>query len=72
MAMKKKRTLRIIAACMLAAAIVFAAAALSNPGLGGVLFIGSLKITAHIQRIFYLCYMLAALCLFVVSFFVKD
>ena len=71
-AVRKKRTLRIVAACMLAAAVVFAAAALSNPGLGGVWFIGSLRITAHIQRVFYLCYMLAALGLFAASFFVKD
>jgi len=70
--MRKKRTLRIIAACMLVAAVVFVMVALSNPGLGGVWFIGSLKITAQIQRIFYLCYILAALCLFAASFFVKD
>lgn len=70
--MRKKLILRIIAACMLVAAIVFVAAALANPGLGGVWFIGSLKITAHIQRIFYLCYILVALCIFVTSFFVKD
>ena len=69
--MRKKKTLRIIAACMLVAAVIFVAAALSNPGLGGVWFIGSLKITAHIQRIFYLCYLLAALGLFGASFFVK-
>ena len=70
--MRKKRILRIIAACMLVTAVIFVAVALSNPGLGGVWFIGSLKITAHIQRIFYLCYILVALCLFVTSFFVKD
>ena len=71
MTVRKKRTLRIIAACMLAAAVIFVAAALSNPGLGGVWSIGSLRITAHIQRIFYLCYLLAALGLFGASFFVK-
>ncbi len=34
--MNKMGILRIIAACMLAAAIVFVAVALSNPGLGNV------------------------------------
>lgn len=67
-----KRILRIIAVCMLAAAIVFVAAALANPGLGSVWYIGKIRITAHIQRIFYLVYVLIALGLFAASFFVKD
>lgn len=70
--MSKKRILRIIAVCMLAAAVVFVMAALANPGLGSVWFIGRIRITAHIQRIFYLVYVLIALGLFAASFFVKD
>ena len=70
--MSKKAILRIAAACMLAAAIVFVVVALSNPGLGSVWFIGKIKITAQIQRIFYSAYALIVLGLFAASYFVKD
>ena len=70
--MRRKAVLRIVAACMLALAVVFILAAFANPGFGSVWFIGNIKITAAIQRIFYLIYVLIALCLFAASFFVKD
>ena len=70
--MSRKVILRIIAACMLVIAIVFVLAAFSNPGLGSVWFIGKIKITAHIERIFYSVYALITLSLFAASFFVKD
>ncbi len=70
--MRKKRILRILAACMLAIAVVFVFAALANPGAGTVWYLGRIKITAHIQRIFYLVYALMTLGLFASSFFVKE
>lgn len=70
--MRKKVVLRAIAICMLVAAIAFVVVALSNPGLGSVWYIGTIRITASIERISYLAYVLIAVCLFVVSFIVKD
>ena len=51
--MKTKAILRIVSLAMLIAAAVFVLCALSNPGLGRVFYIGSIKIGADVKRIFY-------------------
>ena len=70
--MNKKVFLRVIAMCMLVFAIIFVVAAFSNPGFGSVWVIGKVRITADIQRIFYIGYVLIAVFLFGASFFVKN
>ena len=51
--MKTKAILRIVSLAMLIAATVFVLCALSNPGLGRVFYIGSIKIGADVKQIFY-------------------
>ena len=70
--MKARRTLRLISLIMLIVAIVFVFCALSNPALGKVFYIGSIKIGADIKRAFYAVYAIVMVALFGVSFFVKD
>ena len=67
--MKTKRTLRLISLVMLIAAVVFVFCALSNPGFGQALYIGSHYID---KDILYIIYVISMILLFVVSFFVKD
>ncbi len=70
--MKARRTLRLISLIMLIVAVVFVFCALSNPALGKVLYIGSIKIGADIKRAFYAVYAIVMVALFGISFFVKD
>ena len=70
--MKARRTLRLISLVMLIVAVVFIFCALSNPALGKVFYIGSIKIGADIKRAFYAVYAIVMVALFGVSFFVKD
>ena len=70
--MKVRRTLRLISLVMLIVAVVFVFCALSNPALGKVFYIGSIKIGADIKRAFYAVYAIVMVALFGISFFVKD
>ena len=70
--MKVRRTLRLISLVMLIVAVVFIFCALSNPALGKVFYIGSIKIGADIKRAFYAVYAIVMVALFGISFFVKD
>ena len=70
--MKARRTLRLISLVMLIVAVVFIFCALSNPALGKVFYIGSIKIGADIKRAFYEGYAIVMVALFGISFFVKD
>ena len=70
--MKARRTLRLISLIMLIVAVVFVFCALSNPALGKVFYIGSIKIGADIKRAFYVVYAIVMVALFGISFFVKD
>ena len=70
--MKARKTLRLISLVMLIVAVVFVFCALSNPALGKVFYIGSIKIGADIKRAFYAVYAIVMVALFGVSFFVKD
>jgi len=70
--MKARRTLRLISLIMLIVAVVFVFCALSNPALGKVFYIGSIKIGADIKRAFYAVYAIVMVALFGISFFVKD
>ena len=68
--MKKK--LRIISLIMLLVAAVFVAAALSNPALGRVIYIGDLRFGAEQWRFCYAVYVIIMIALFITSFFVKE
>ncbi len=70
--MKTKAILRLIGFTMLITAAVFVLCALSNPGLGRVFYIGSIRIGADVKRIFYAVYVVVIAALFGISFFVKD
>ena len=70
--MKARKTLRLISLVMLIVAVVFVFCALSNPALGKVFYIGSIKIGADIKRAFYAVYALVMVALFGISFFVKG
>ena len=70
--MKARRTLRLISLVMLIVVVVFVFCALSNPALGKVFYIGSIKIGADIKRAFYAVYAIVMVALFGISFFVKD
>ena len=70
--MTKKRTLRAISLLMLLIAVVFVFCALSNPTLGRVIYIGTLKFGVEQWRICYAAYVIVMVGLFVVSFFIKD
>ena len=70
--MKTKRTLRLISLVMLIVAVVFVFCALSNPALGSVFYIGSIKIGADIKRAFYAVYAIVMVALLVISFLAKD
>ena len=70
--MKARKTLRLISLVMLIVAVIFVFCALSNPALGKVFYIGSIKIGADIKRAVYAVYAIVMVALFGVSFFVKD
>ena len=70
--MKTKTKLRLISLAMFVVAVVFVICALSNPALGQVFYIGSIKIGADIKRAFYAVYAIVMVVLFGASFFVKE
>ncbi len=57
---------------MLIVAVGFVLCAMSNPGLGRVLYIGSVRIGAEVKRVFYTVYVIVMAVLFGMSFFVKG
>jgi len=67
-----KRKLRIISLIMFVIAAVFVAAALSNPALGQVIYIGKYRFGAEQWRVCYAIYAIAMISLFIGSYFVKD
>lgn len=69
--MKTGIVLRLISLVMLIAAVIFVFCALSNPALGSVFYISSLRIGADIKRAFYAVYAVVMIVLFGISFFVK-
>ena len=70
--MKTRGLLRLISLVMLIVAVTFALCALSNPALGKVFYIGSIKINADVKRAFYAAYVIVMVFLFGISFFVKN
>lgn len=69
--MDRKKLLRFISAEMLIVAAVFVCCAVSCPTLGRVFYIGSIRIDAEIKRVFYACYAIVMVLLFIVSVFVE-
>ncbi len=67
-----KTKLRMISAVMFLIAAAFVAAALSNPALGHVIYIGDYQFGAEQWRICYAVYVIVMISLFLASFFVKD
>ncbi len=53
-------------------AVIFVAAALSNPALGHVIYIGGYKFGAEQWLVCYAVYVIVMVSLLLVSFFVKD
>lgn len=70
--MKTRKVLRLISLIMLIVAAVFVLCALSNPGLGRVFYIGSIRIGSDIKRAFYAVYVVVMLALIGTSCFVKG
>ena len=70
--MKTRRALRLCSLVMLIVAVVFVLCALSNPGLGRAVYIGSIRIGAEVKRVFYTAYVVVMVALLGISFFVKD
>lgn len=69
--MDREKLLRFISAVMLVVAAVFVYCAVSCPTLGRVFYIGSMRIDSEIKRVFYACYAIVMVLLFIVSFFVE-
>ena len=67
-----KRKLRIISLIMFVIAVIFVAAALSNPALGHVIYIGDFAFGAEQWRACYAVYVLIMIAVFVASFLVKE
>ena len=67
-----KRKLRIISLIMFVIAAVFVAAALSNPALGHVIYIGNTAFGARQWRICYAIYTAVMIYLFIASFIVQN
>lgn len=70
--MQKSTVLRLISLGMLVVAVIFLICVFSNPALGKVFYIGSLRIDAELKRIFYAIYAIIMVALFVFSFFLKK
>ena len=70
--MSLKTKLRIISAAMFAIAVAFVLCALSNPGLGRTIYIGSFAFGARQWRFCYAVYVIVMISLFIASFFVKK
>ena len=70
--MSKKGILRLVSFIMLLVAVIFVFCALSNPGLGRVIWIGSFQFGPKQWRICYALYAIIMVGLFVASFFVKG
>ncbi len=66
-----KTKLRVISGIMLIVAIVFVVCALSNPGLGQVIYISDYYFGPEQWRVCYLIYAIIMVALFVASFFVR-
>ena len=67
-----KRKLRIISLIMFVIAVIFVAAALSNPALGHVIYIGDFAFGAKLWRICYAVYAAVLIYLFIASFIVQN
>lgn len=67
-----KIVLRTISIIMFLVAVVFIAVALSNPSLGGVFYIGNIRIDVDVMHAFYNIYAIVMISLFIASFFVKK
>ncbi|MBQ1318877.1 MAG: hypothetical protein IIY47_04460 [Solobacterium sp.] len=67
-----KRKLRIISLIMFVIAVIFVAAALSNPALGHVIYIGDFVFGARLWRICYAVYAAVMIYLFIASFIVQN
>ena len=70
--MNTRKILRIIGAVMFIVAAVFVYCAVSCPTLGRVFYIGSIRIDAEIKRVFYACYVIVMVSLFIASFFCEK
>ena len=70
--MNTRKILRWISLIMLIVAVIFVSAALSNPTLGTVFYIGGLRIGVEIWRAFYAVYVIVMAALFLISFLVKK
>ena len=66
----KGNLLRIMSLIMLVIAIIFLSVALSHPELGGVFYIGAFKFSVEVWRVFYACYVLLMIGLFISSFLI--
>ena len=69
--MNTKKLFRFIGMLMLIVAVAFVIMAISAPQMGHVFYIGSFKVDAHVKRIFYLVYLIAAVMLLTASFLIK-
>ena len=67
-----KRKLRIISLIMFVIAAAFVAAALSNPALGHVIYIGDFAFGPKLWRICYALYAAVMIYLFIASFIVQN
>lgn len=70
--MNRKVVLRLISFMMFVAAVIFVIIAVSCPTLGRVFYIGSFRVNGEVLEVFYLCYLVVMVVLFVASFFGKK
>ena len=70
--MSTKLVLRFCGLIMLLVAVIFLAYALTHPESGSVFYIGNIKIGSDVWRVFYVCYAVVMIFVFVASFFVKE
>lgn len=67
-----RKALRLVSLAMLIIAAIFYCCCLVNPALGGVIYIGNLRIGYQAKEIIYLGYFMTVFCCFIVSFFCKK
>lgn len=70
--MNRKVVLRLISFMMFVAAVVFVLIAVSCPTLGRVFYIGSFRVDGDVLEVFYICYLVVMIVLFIVSFIGKK
>ncbi len=70
--MSKKVLLRLISLVMFIAAVVFVIIAVSCPTLGRVFYIGSFRVDGEVLEVFYICYLVVMVLLFLLSFIGKK